>query len=96
MNDLMEDFDITGQSILVSADKLTVIIYEPILDHQGIYRFVFRKTSAVPTKTIVTIEQWFEDVKEGYERYEDDVDTPLWFREYQKKSIFKYQLRSFV
>ena len=37
MNDLMEDFDITGQSMLVSVGKTTVIIYEPILDHQGIY-----------------------------------------------------------
>ena len=90
----MDNFDITGQSILVSADKQTVIIYEAILEEEGIYRFVFRKTLVVPIKTVVTMDQWYKDVKDGYE---DNVDTPLWFiEEYQKKSIFKYQLRSFV
>lgn len=89
----MDNFDITGQSILVSIDKQTVIVYEPILEEEGIYRFVFRKTLAVPIKTVATIDQWYKDVKDGYE---DNVDTPLWFRESQKKSILKYQLRSFV
>jgi hypothetical protein len=97
MDEFMEDMEINGQSILVSPDQQTVLVYEPILEHpdtENVYQFCFI-SSHPPTRSIVHVKEWNHHVQQGYIRYEDDdLQLPSWFVQHdQRQHAFKYQLR---
>ena len=97
MDEFIQDMEINGQSILVSPNQQTVLVYESILEHpdtENVYQFCFTSRHP-PTKSIVPIKEWYHRVQEGYVRDEEDnLSLPSWFVQHdQRQDSFKYQLK---
>ena len=101
----MEDFEITGETVLVSPTK--VIVYEQRINTEGdfldlvehgVWRFLFLKEKDEVQKTRFSWDEFIMDYRmhqNSLQRHEEDnvhVHIPAWFLQKYKDLRLKYQL----